>query len=211
VTSVSSRSSKRDEFRAQMLRAAQERYLRGERIEIATLAAEHGVSRASAYRWLGDNDQLLCDVLMERTRRNFEDRRSENYDKHGREYVLAVLDGFLRHAAESEHLHALLRAEPQRVLRIVASPAFPIQRRVVGLIQALLVEAEATGDLTLAVDPHTTAYAIVRLLEGFLYADVVAGEDVRIDQASALFELLVPPATAPRTHGRARGASRTQR
>jgi hypothetical protein len=42
---------------------ARERYLRGQRIELTALAAEHGVSRATAYRWFGDNDRLLAEAV----------------------------------------------------------------------------------------------------------------------------------------------------
>ena len=167
-------------------------YLNNEKIEISALATELGISRASAYRWLGDNDRVLCEVLMIRTRLNFEDRRSENLHLIGRARVLGVLDGFMRHAAESEHLMTALMADPPRVLRIVASSAFPMQRMVVGFIQGLLIEEEAAGRIELPVDARTLAYGICRLMEGFLYADVVAGESIDMDRATTVLELLVP-------------------
>ena len=174
------------------MEAATHCYLNNEKIEISALATELGISRASAYRWLGDNDRVLCEVLMVRARLNFEARRSENLHLSGRSRLLGVLNGFMRHVAESEHLKSALLADPQRVLRIVASSAFPMQRMIVGYIQGLLIEEDAAGRIELPVDAHTLAYGICRLMEGFLYADVVAGESIDMDRATTVLELLVP-------------------
>lgn len=186
------RSRRRDEGRALLLHAAQERYLRGERIEISTLASEHGISRASAYRWLGDNDRLLSDVLVSRARENFETQRKRHAGRRGRARILAMVHGFLHHAGESEHFDALLRREPQRALKLVASGAYGTQPVVVALFQELLEEEVAAGHLQLAIDAHTMAYAMVRLFEAFLYADIVAGEEQDLDRAVDLVGLLLP-------------------
>jgi AcrR family transcriptional regulator len=186
------RERRREDGKARILDAARERYVRGQRIELATLAAEQGISRASAYRWLGDNDRLMAEVLGERVRENFAGRVRENAGKSGRARVLSVVDGFLRHAAGSERLEAMLRREPNRVLKILASSAHGVQQMVVRLFEDLLNEEQSAGHLELAVPAHTLAYGIVRLLEAYLYADVVAGEERDIESAVQIIGLLMP-------------------
>jgi AcrR family transcriptional regulator len=166
--------------------------MRGQRIELTALAAEHNISRATAYRWFGDNDRVLAEVLGERTRDNFLDRIREHADKSGRDRVLAVVDGVLHHAANSERLEDLLRRDPNRVLKIVASSAHDIQRMEVQLLETLLDEEHAAGHLRLAVPAHTLAYGIIKLMEAYLYADVMAGEQRDIDTAVRIVALLMP-------------------
>src|ERR1700691_703680 len=42
---------------------ARELFARGERIDMARLADDLGVARTTLYRWTGDRDQLISDVL----------------------------------------------------------------------------------------------------------------------------------------------------
>jgi AcrR family transcriptional regulator len=197
------RDRRREEARARLFEAAKARWRRGDRVELAGLAAETGVSRASAYRWFGDNDRLLAEVLVERARENFAAECRRHDDTTGRERVLAIASGFLHHVAESEPLTALLRREPQRAMTIIASGAHDVQRTVVAAFEGLLEEERDAGNLELAVDAHTMAYAMVRIFEAFLYADIVAGEERDVDRAVDLAELLLLPPRTPGSGSRA--------
>ncbi|HZZ48644.1 MAG TPA: QsdR family transcriptional regulator [Pseudonocardia sp.] len=188
------RRFRQKEGKGLILGAALRRYRQGQRIEIASLASELGISRASAYRWFGDNDRLLADVLVDRVQDNFHARLLENADKTGRQRVLDVVAGFLRHAAGSERFDVLLQREPQRVLKVVASSSHRVQGVTVQLVEQLLDEEQSAGFLDLAVPAGTLAYAVVRLMEGYLYADVMAGEKRDVDTAVRLVGLLIPSA-----------------
>ena len=50
---------------------------------------------------------------------------------------------------------------------------------------------EARGNLRLGIDRATLAYAIVRIGESFLYADVIADNDPDVDQAVAVIGRLL--------------------
>jgi AcrR family transcriptional regulator len=181
-----------EEGRARIVQAARERYLRGQRIELTQLAAEHGIGRATAYRWLGDNDRLLAEILAERIRENFDAILRANAGRTGREKVLSVVDGFLRQAIRSERLDSLLRNDQRRVLKILATSAYGVQQMVVELFEDLIGEEQAAGRIDLTVANRTLAYGIVRLIEAYLYTDVLTGERRDIDTAMQLIGLLVP-------------------
>ena len=51
--------------------------------------------------------------------------------------------------------------------------------------------ASGTQMLRLPVDAHTMAYALVRVVESFLYADAVAGEQVDLEKAVAILKLML--------------------
>lgn len=170
--------------------AAIRRYDAGEAMDISSVAAEVGISRATAYRWLGDNDHLLAEVWRRRTRAAFREVESASAGEVGRDRVLLVMGAAFRRALTSKfqtHLHQ----DPARMLRIVASRDFPNQRDLVTLVQGLLDEEINRGHLKLQVDSHSTAYAIVRLGEAFLYADVVAGEKPDVDKALEIIALVL--------------------
>jgi hypothetical protein len=63
-----------------------------------------------------------------------------------------------------------------------------VQRRVVAKVEDLLHEEIAQGNLKPPLPPHDLAYLIVRIIESFLYADIIAGEQpdtAKVEQAIA--------------------------
>jgi AcrR family transcriptional regulator len=181
-----------EEGRACILQAARQRYRCGQRIELTQLAAEQGIGRATAYRWFGDNDRLLAEILAERIRENFAVLLRENAGKVGRDKVLSVVEGFLRYAARSERLESLLRSDQRRILKILATSSHGVQQMVVELFEHLLGDEQAAGHIFVGVPNHTLAYGIVRLIEAYLYTDGLTGETRDIDTAVQLIGLLVP-------------------
>jgi hypothetical protein len=97
----------------------------------------------------------------------------------------------MRVVHESAPLHRLLEAEPETALRLLTSKHGPVQRRVIDGLERLLAHEEASGDLRLGVEPAALAYAIVRIGESFLYADVIADNDPDVDQAVTLVSRLL--------------------
>jgi AcrR family transcriptional regulator len=185
------RSLRREQGRTELFAAAEACYEVGDPIEIAKLAADLGVSRASAYRWMGGNDRLLAEVLRVRNRRRFA-TLSEGYrGRVGRERVLSVLSDYVRASAESPSFRRLIKQQPVKVLEITTSPNYPNQRDLISLVQNLLDEESNRGFLALAIDSHTLAFSIVRLIEAFLFGDIVAGENPDLAKLDMILRLLV--------------------
>lgn len=168
-----------------------QRYLDNKPIDISSLADECGASRASAYRWLGDNDQLLAEVLRRRVREIFREAETMHVNRSGVDRVREVLAELLRHSDQSERFQKRLRENPARMLAIVASKSYPNQRDVISLVQGLLEEEVNKRNLPKSLDVHTLAYTLVRMMEAFLYADVVAGEDTDVESARFIIDYLL--------------------
>ncbi|HTK64292.1 MAG TPA: QsdR family transcriptional regulator [Pseudonocardia sp.] len=192
------RARRREQGRNALLEAARQRYRDGEAIDLATLAAEQGVSRATAYRWIGGNDQLLAAVLRARARELWAAHVAERSEETGAERVVAVISDFLHHVDESKRFRVILEADPARAMSIVASGAHPNQQVVIGLVQDLIQEEVDRGHLSIGWEPHTLAYAIVRIFEAFLYGDIVAGEHQDLDRAVEIIDILVRSTPTPR-------------
>ncbi|AXQ27806.1 TetR/AcrR family transcriptional regulator [Solimonas sp. K1W22B-7] len=174
-----------------LLALATARFKRGEFGDIEGMARELGVSRATAYLWAGNADRLCGMVicgLAERTH-----RESCAATRRGPGRAAQVLVRSMRAIAGSRAFRRFLEADPEKGLRIVASKNGPVQQKSIELTQALLEEEVGQGRLRLAVDAHTLAYALVRLVESFLYADLIAGEEPDLDKAETILRLLLHP------------------
>ena len=66
-----------------------------------------------------------------------------------------------------------------------------MQRTAIATMQEMLEEEQAGGRLELPVDSHAMAYALVRLVESFLYADFIAGERPELEKAEAIILLML--------------------
>jgi len=169
---------------------ARRRFLAGERLSLEELAAELGISRATAYRWAGNGEQLVGEViasLVDAThRRSVGEARGR-----GSARVIDATTRGMRYIAASAPYRAFLERDPQKALRIVASKEGPVQARTIARNQELLEEEIRRGALVLPVDAHTMAYALVRLVESFLYAEMIAGETPDLEKATEILKLML--------------------
>jgi hypothetical protein len=173
-----------------LLALARRRFLAGERFSLEELAAELPVSRATAFRWAGNSEQLAGQVIASLAEDTFRRALREARGR-GAARVVDVMTRGLRYIATSEPYRVFLERDPQRALRIVASKDGPVQRRTIALHEELLREEVERGALRLPVDVHVMAYALVRVVESFLYADAIAGEQLDLKKAVDILKLML--------------------
>lgn len=169
---------------------ARRRFLKGARLDVAGLAEELGVSRATAYRWAGNAEQLTGEVIRTLVEDTFELTKEEACGK-GAERALDMMMRGIRYIASGPYRQWVRREDPERVLRLVTSQYGPVQRTTIRLWEEFLTDEVAKGNVRLHTDPHTTAYAIVRISESFLYSDLIIGEEPDIEKAADILKLLV--------------------
>jgi len=172
-------------------RLAREWFIDSKRIELQKLAVELGISRATAYRWAGSAEQLVGEVLASLHDETFK-RLAERSTSTGSERVLEVLERGMRYAHEFRPLRRFLRKSPQLGLKIVASKDGPVQGRTIANLERLLTEEIDKGRMTLPVAPSVMAYALTRIVESFLYADLITGAPPDLDNASKVLRLMLP-------------------
>jgi len=169
---------------------ARRRFLDGERLSPERLAAELGISRATAYRRFGNAEQLAGEVIAGLAEGTFH-RAAREARGRGAERVVDHLARGMRYIANNQAYRAFLERNPQKALWIVTSKAGPVQARVIALNEAMLEEEIARGHLRLPVDAHTMAYALVRIVEAFLYADMITGEKPDLEKATQILSLML--------------------
>jgi len=168
---------------APIFEAAHATYLGRRRLDMQALAAEVGISRATLYRRVGDRDRLLGAVLWYEIRHSVKRAFDFAERRRGARRVIAILDRFMRDVHGQPALHHLLDAEPEASLRILTTRKGPVQGGVIEIVRQLLEEEHAAGNLTFQLHPSTLAYVIVRVIESFLYADVIGAAEPDIGQA----------------------------
>lgn len=156
------------------LAMAQEQWLRDQRINMNELAQSLGVNRATLFRWIGNRDIFHAEVIWSLVEPVYEEIRRTTPGE-GIDYVCDVLDNIFRLLVESEHLRAYLQADPLFALRILTSKDSPIQDRTISLIASMLEEQIRSGKLQPPFPVDTLAYLLVRLIESFLYGEVISG------------------------------------
>jgi AcrR family transcriptional regulator len=165
-------------------------FLKAEKLDIAGIAAQLGVSRATAYRWAGNVEELTGLVIKKLVESTFELTKQEA-EGEGVSRIVDMLMRGARYIATGPYRDWITREDPERALRLVASKFGPVHNTTIKLWEDFLTEEVAAGRVRLHTDPHTTAYMIVRISDSFLYSDLIIGEEPDIEKAADIFKLLV--------------------
>jgi AcrR family transcriptional regulator len=182
-----------DKRSARIVAAAARWLTDGRRLDMQGLADELGISRVTLFRRVGSREALLSKALwmltqctLETAAAQWEAERPEG-ELHtpgtGR-YINAIV-------AQSKGLRRLLDDEPALAIRVLTDPRGQVQTGIVAFIEELLRrDIEEFGLITL-IEPDALAYALVRLGESFLYADVLAARKPDVETANRLQRALI--------------------
>jgi AcrR family transcriptional regulator len=181
------------------LHLARRRWAAGERLDMGALSRELGISRATLYSWVGSKERLIGEVIWSFAEQGVRQAR-EAASGSGVDYIVDVVERFIRLNASFEPLRRLMEQDPELALRVLTSKHGPVQGRMIAVARDLLTEQVEAGALTPALDLDTLAYLMVRVAESFLYSDVIAGSEPDVDKAvEAERVLLHAPPLPPRS------------
>ena len=140
----------------------------GRRLDMQGLADELGVSRVTLFRRVGSREELVSQALWRLTER----------------HINAMVAG-------SQGLRRLLDDEPALTMRVLTDPRGRVQSGIVALNEELLRRDMAEFGLVTIIEPSALAYALVRLGESFLYADVLAARKPDVATANRLQQAII--------------------
>ena len=171
---------------------ARQLFIAGERIDMGDLAAELGVDRTSLFRWVGNRDALLSEVLWSLAVPTL-NHVDESVHSTGAARITAVLSTFVEALIDAEYFRTFLRREPARALRLLTTKDSQMQRRFVAVVETLLRTEMDAGELDLPLDTHELASLLVRIVESFSYSDLITGERPSAARARAAIEFVLRP------------------
>jgi AcrR family transcriptional regulator len=154
--------------REQVLENATRRYLRGQRVDVQSIAADLGLGRTTIYRWFGSREGLIGDVLVGVTKPLLAEARRGAHGR-GAEKLLNTFDRFNRSLVDAPALQRFVEQERDAAVRIITSGAGNVQPRNVAMITEVIEDEVDAGRYAPPVEPETLGYAIVRLAEAFLF------------------------------------------
>jgi AcrR family transcriptional regulator len=146
---------------------AREIIRRGDRLDMAGLAAHVGISRPTLYRWAGDRERLLGDVSWSEVELLLRYYDTQTKAK-GAEHIERLAGNFLTGLANNKALQAFLTNEGDRGLRLMTAPNGGIRPRLVAAVRDI-IERERTYGYNPPADPQLLADGIVALGERWLY------------------------------------------
>lgn len=175
------------------------RFEAGERVDMQLLAAELGVSRVTLYRRVSGREELLGEAIRQLARDTFE-RLEAIWDGLPEPRELRsvwVVTRFNVRVAGNVGMRAFLDTEPEMAIRVLTDPRGLVQPFVVDAIRESIVADEQAGRLRPVIDAGALAFALVRLGESFLYADVLASRETDVDSANVLVAALLRSGQLP--------------
>jgi AcrR family transcriptional regulator len=190
---TAARSGGQDGLRDRFVALAARWVSEGRRLDMQGLADELGVSRATLFRHAGSREELIGQALQLLTGRTLvaaaarweaERPEGELHSPGTGRHINAMV-------SRSRGLRRLLDDEPALALRVLTDPRGPVQTVVVAFVEALLRRDVAEFGLVTLIEPGALAYALVRLGESFLYADVLAARKPDVATADRLQQALV--------------------
>jgi AcrR family transcriptional regulator len=191
---VLTRPSRRAGQRPARIVAAAARWIQdGRRLDMQGLAQELGVSRITLFRRVGSREALLGQALWLLTQRTLEEAAARwEAERPGGELHTP---GTGRHlnalVSQSKCVRRLLDDEPALAMRVLTDPRGQVQAGTVAFVEELLRRDIAEFGLVTLIEPDELAYALVRLGQSFLFADVLAGRKPDVETANRLQRALV--------------------
>jgi AcrR family transcriptional regulator len=140
----------------------------GSRLDMGSLASELGIARATLYRWTGDRDRLLSDILWADAQRIL-DHVAADTPGVGVTRIHDVAIRFLELLLAGEELTSFLRNERDHGLRLITDPQGGVRPRLVEAIATHIAGEVTRGAYRPPDDPTVLADGIVTLGERFLY------------------------------------------
>lgn len=177
----------------------------GEKLEMAALAEELGVTRVTLFRWVGNREELLLQILGDQWELIWNQALVSTRGS-GSGYVAEVCRRVMSAIMHSKGIRSLLVEDPEYALRILTSKTGPVQQRAIESLQGLLLDQASNGDLQLSIEADALAYAIVRLIESFIYSDQISGRRPDIGVPMQILALILRPG-----HNSEKGDEREQR
>ena len=174
-----------------MLLLARRRFQAAERIDMGAIAEELGVNRVTLYRWVGSRDRLLVEVLWSLAEATLAARGRRACAATGAERIVQVVTRFIDDCLTNAGMKRLLGEEGERTMRLLTRRDKGFQPRLIDAIQRMLDEETQAGRLDLPVDLRDVAYVVVRLIESYVYLDIITGEEPDARRAEPVLRLLL--------------------
>ncbi|MFO7530131.1 MAG: QsdR family transcriptional regulator [Marinobacter sp.] len=166
---------------ADAFKRARRMWLKGERVHLASLSDELNIGRATLFRWVGNKDLLIGEVLWSL----YEPLRLEalaTTPGEGVDYIVGVYRKINSTILHFEPLRRFINQDPEYALRILTSSQSTLHARTVEANTRTLKDQVAQGKINPPMSVDSLSYFMVRLAESCLYSDIIGGREPRDEE-----------------------------
>ncbi|WP_312846289.1 QsdR family transcriptional regulator [Marinobacter arenosus] len=166
---------------ADAFKRARRMWLKGERIHLASLSDELNIGRATLFRWVGNKDLLIGEVLWSL----YEPLRLEALSStpgQGVDFVVGVYRRINSTILHFEPLRRFINQDPEYALKILTSSQSTLHSRTVEANTRILKDQVASGYISPPMNIESLSYFMVRLAESCLYSDIIGGREPRDEE-----------------------------
>lgn len=161
---------------------ARRRFLEEQSFDVSAIAAEAGIGRTTLWRWFGNREALLGEVLgglgietldavVRRTRAR------------GPERFVTIVERYFQVVTASEPLLALIQSDPAGTVGILMAPDGGVHPRLVDATEKFIEEEVDRGAFASKIDRRTLASLIVEIGMVHVWANFLTGEEPNIERA----------------------------
>jgi AcrR family transcriptional regulator len=174
-----------------VMRTAARVFLATGGLEMRALARRLGISRATLYRWRGNRDVLLSDVLLWLGLRNLRRAEADVATPPGPRRLLDVHAIHISRMSNSVGLRAFVRAEPEVASRLLLDAGSKVHVGMELALTDLIRRQEVDTGWRAPLGPERLARIIARVDETFMYADLIARDEPNPDTPQLVFEMVL--------------------
>lgn len=160
---------------------AKKNWLQTQKLNLGELAEELGVSRATLFRWIGNKDLLMGEILWSVYKPTVYQARADCGGE-GIEYVVNVFRQVNTSIINSEPLRRWLHSDGQYALSILSSKSSPFQPRMVELNTELLQQEARNGGLNPSMNIDSLSYFMCRIGESCIFSEMILGQEPDLEQ-----------------------------
>ena len=168
-------SASEDEGPLKAFALARRNFLSGERIDMSALARDLDINRVTLYRWVGSREQLMVELIWSFTDRTI-DWLDADITATGADRMIELGTRYLEAINDKHGMNASLGYGGEYAMRLATSNETDFQSRLIAKVEVPFGEEAAAGRLDLPVDVHEVAFVFVRLIESYVYRDLITGE-----------------------------------
>ncbi|MBN8869805.1 MAG: hypothetical protein J0H66_07985 [Solirubrobacterales bacterium] len=169
------------------VRLARRHYLARERIDMQSLANELGIGRTTLYRWVGDRDSLISEMLSEMVVEVI-GAAIEEAEGDGLQRTIDGMRRFMVTTAGFAPLRHLVQTEPELGLRVMLAPGSGVSTAITAELQT---EIERTRPEWTGEKAAELADVLTQIGMAYEWGNIAVRSEPEIDRAIRAMETLV--------------------
>ncbi|MCB8915659.1 MAG: hypothetical protein H6532_07490 [Thermoleophilales bacterium] len=173
--------------RRDAIEAARKHYLDCERIDMQSLANELGIGRTTLYRWVGDRDSLISEMLSGMVVEVI-GTAIEEAEGQGLERTIDGMRRFMVTTAGFAPLRHLIQSEPELGLRVMLAPGSGVSTAIT---RELTVEIERTRPAWAGGKAGELADVLTQIGMAYEWVNIAVRSEPEIDRAIRAMETLI--------------------